>query len=129
MECMFRRRLAIQTGDQWWDYQPNQPSMNAAASEACAVYEQVGKRQLETIVQPNSPMNTVTPEAFAASSFDFNGFGNTGVLMAWTLAHMRRAAGNIAEARGFAQIALNEIGDGAGGSGLRAELRQMLEAV
>src|SRR5689334_2828157 len=28
MECLFRRRLAIQKGDQWWDYQPNQQSMD-----------------------------------------------------------------------------------------------------
>jgi Domain of unknown function (DUF4304) len=127
MECLFRRRLAIQRGDQWWDYQPNQLSMDAAARDACAVYEQVGRGQLEFLAQPNSPMNTLTPEAFAADTFDFKGFGNTGVLMAWTLAHMRKAAGKNAEARGFAQVALKEIGDGPGGSSLKAGLRELLE--
>ena len=126
MECMFRRRLALQKADQWWDYLPNQRSMYDAAQDACAVYEQVGKRQLELMAQPDSPMNTLTPEAFVAGSFNFNGFGNTGVLMAWTLAHMRKASGDGAAAQGFAQAALNEIGDGPGGSGLKAELRELL---
>lgn len=127
VECMFRRRLAVQRGDQWWDYQPNQLSMDAAAREACTVYEQVGRAQLEFLAQPNSPLNTLTPEAFAAGTFDFKGFGNTGVLMAWTLAHLRKSAGRNAEARGFAQVALKEIGDGPGGSSLKAELRELLE--
>ena len=127
MECLFRRRLAMQRGDQWWNYGPNQPSLDAAAREACAVYEQVGRGQLEFMAQPNSPLNTLTPEAFAERTFDFKGFGNTGVLMAWSLAHMRKAAGRHAEARGFARVALEEIGDGPGGSGLKAELRDLLE--
>jgi hypothetical protein len=46
-ECMFRRRLATERSDQWWDYQPNQLSMDAAVRMACAVYEQVGRGQLE----------------------------------------------------------------------------------
>jgi hypothetical protein len=128
MECMFRKRLAVQNGDQWWDYLPNQQSMDSAAHDACVVYEQVGKRQLELMAEPDSPINTVTPEAFAARSFNFNGFRNTVVLMAWTLAHMRKATGNSIEARDFAQAALNEVGDGPGGSGLKAELRELLES-
>jgi hypothetical protein len=47
MECLFRRRLAVQRSDQWWDYQPKQLSMDDAARDACAVYEQVGRGQLE----------------------------------------------------------------------------------
>jgi hypothetical protein len=103
--------------------------MDAAARDACAMYEQAGRGQLEFLAQPNSPMNTLTPEAFAARTFDFKGFGNTSILMALTLAQMRKAAGKNAEARGFAQLALDEIGDGARGSGLRAELRALLESV
>lgn len=129
MECMFRRRLAAQKGDQWWDYEPNQASIDTAVGEACAIYEQVGKRQLEGMAEPNSPINTVTAEAFAARAFNFNGFGNTGIMMAWTLAQMRKAAGNSAEAREFARVALGEIGDGAGGSGLKAQLRELLASV
>jgi len=129
MECMFRRRLAAQKGDQWWDYEPNQASIDLAVGEACAVYEQVGKRQLDRMAEPTSPINTVTAEAFAARAFDFNGFGNTGIMMAWTLAQMRKATGNNAEAGEFARVALEEIGDGAGGSGLKAELRALLAAV
>jgi hypothetical protein len=127
MECLFSRRLSVQPGDQWWAYQPSQLSMDAAARDACAVYEQVGRGQLEFLAQPDSPMSTLTPEAFAMGAFDFKGFGNTGVLMAWTLAHMRKAAGKSAEARGFAQVALKEIGDGPGGSSLKGELRKLLE--
>jgi hypothetical protein len=128
MECLFRNRLAIQKGDQWWDFQPNQLSMDASARDACAVYEQVGRGQLDFMAQPNSPINTLTPEAFAAHTFDFKGFGNTVVVMAWTLAHMRKAAGNNAEAREFAQVALKEIGDGSGGSLLKAELRALVDS-
>jgi hypothetical protein len=127
IECLFRRRLAVQRGDQWWEYQPNQLSMDAAARDACAVYEQVGRGQLEFLAEPNSPVNTLTPETFALGKYDFKGFGNTGVLMAWTLAHMRKAAGKNAEARGFAELAFKEIGDGLGGSSLKAGLRKLLE--
>jgi hypothetical protein len=127
MECLFRRRLAVQRSDQWWDYQPNQLSMDAAARNACAVYEQVGRGQFEFLAQPNSPLNTLTPEAFAARTFDFKGFRSTVVVMAWTLARMRKAAGKNAEARGFAQVALKEIGDGPAGSGLKAGLVEFLE--
>ncbi|MEQ1809872.1 MAG: DUF4304 domain-containing protein [Terricaulis sp.] len=120
MECMFRRRLAAQKGDQWWDYEPNQASIDMAVGEACAVYEQVGKGQLNSMAEPTSPINTVTAEAFAARAFNFNGFGNTGIMMAWTLAQMRKATGSNAEAGAFARVALEEIGDGPGGSGLKA---------
>lgn len=129
MECMFRRRLAAQKGDQWWDYESNQASIDMAVSEACAVYEQVDKHQLDGMAEPTSSINTVTAEAFAARAFDFNGFGNTGIMMAWTLAQMRKATGNNAEAGEFARVALEEIGDGAGGSGLKAKLRALLAAV
>jgi hypothetical protein len=46
MSCMSRRRLSAQRSDQWWDYQPNQESMEAAACAVCVVYEQVGRGQL-----------------------------------------------------------------------------------
>lgn len=128
MDCLLRRRLAIQKSDQWWDYQLTQPSMDAAAQDAAAVYEQVGKRQLEFMAQPNSPVNTLSPEEFTAGAFEFNGFGNTSALMAWTLAHLRMATGNSTEARGFARVALEEIGDGRWGSGLKKELRDLLES-
>ena len=126
-ECTFRKRLAIQRGDQWWGYQPNQQSMDAAAHAACAVYEQVGKGQLEFMAQPNSPVNTLTPEAFAARSFNFQGFGWLSIDLARTLAYMRKAAGDSAGAHGFAQLALEEIGDKPTGSALKAELRALLE--
>lgn len=126
MECTFRRRLAVQKSDQWWAHEPNQASMDVAASEARTVYEQVGKCQLDAMAEPSSPINTVTSEAFAARAFDFRGFRNTGALMGLALAQMRKAAGNGAEARAFARIALKEIGDGPGGSGLKAELRELL---
>lgn len=124
-ECLFRRRLAIQECDQWWDYQPNQQSMDAAARNACAVYEKVGKEALAHIAHSVSPMNTLTPEAFATGTFDLMGFGNTRVLMALALAHMRKAAGRHVEAREFAQIGLKEIGDSPAASGLRAELDEL----
>ncbi len=126
MECMFRRRLAVQKSDQWWSYEGNQASMDAAAEDACAVYEQVGKRQLEAMAEPDSPVNTVTASAFAAGEFDFSGFGNTRVLMAWTLARMRKSAGNEEESRAFARAALEEIGDRPSGSSLKAELRELI---
>jgi hypothetical protein len=73
-------------------------------------------------------MKTLTPEAFAARTFEFNGFRNTRVLMAWALAHMRKATGNRAESRGFAQLALKEIGNGPVGRGLKEKLRELLES-
>jgi hypothetical protein len=47
--------------------------------------------------------------------------------VAWMLAHIRKAAGKNVEARGFSQVALKEIGNGPGGSGLKAGLRELLE--
>lgn len=128
IECMFRRRLAVQNGDQWWDYQSGQHSMDTAVGDACAVYEQIGKRQLEAMAEPRSSISTVTARAFAARDFDFSGFRNTDIMMAWTLAQMRKAAGNDEEAREFARFALEKIGDGVSGSGLKTELRELLES-
>lgn len=127
MNCMFRRRLAAEEGDQWWDYEPSQASLDEAVRQACAVYEQVGKAQLDSIAEPGSPINTLTAEAFAARAYNFHGFGNTGILMALTLAQVRKAAGNNKEAAEFARVALEEIGDGPAGSGLKAELHEFLE--
>lgn len=129
MECLFRRRLTLQHADQWWDYQPNQSSMDAAIRDASIVYEQIGKCQLEFMSKPDSPMNTLTPEAFASSTYDFKGFGNSAFLMAWALAHMRMASGKRAEAQGFVEVALKEIGDGPIGSALEIELRELLERI
>lgn len=128
MECMFRTRLAASKGDQWWDYGRTQASIDEAARDACAVYERVGKAQLDSIAKSDSPINTLTAKAFAARAYNFNGFGNTRILTALTLAQMRKAAGDNKEAAEFARIALEEIGDGAGGSGLKAELRELLES-
>jgi hypothetical protein len=127
MNCIFRRRLAAQEGDQWWDYELSQASLDKAVRQACAVYELIGKAQLDSIAEPGSPINTLTPEAFAARGYHFYGFGNTGILIALTLAQMRKAAGNTEEAAGFARLALEEIGAGAAGSGLKAELSEFLK--
>jgi hypothetical protein len=129
MSCVFRRRLAAHGSDQWWDYQPNQTSMDVAACAACGVYEQVGRRQLDFMAQADSPINSLTPEDFAAGEYDFMGFGNTRALTALTLAYIRRAAGHGGQARGFAQIALDQIGDRVTGSALKPELNNLLRSL
>src|SRR5262249_3719707 len=52
-DCLFRRRLAISGSDQWWGYEPNQASMDAAVRAACGVYEQVGRKALDFMAKPD----------------------------------------------------------------------------
>lgn len=126
-DCLFRRRLALQSGDQWWEYAPDQSSIDEAVKQACHVYVQVGRQQLNSVAAPASHLHAVSAEAFAVGHFDFQGFGSTKILMAWALAHMRNAAGNHTEAAKFAHLVLEYIGDGAAGRNLRADILDFLE--
>lgn len=126
-DCLFRKRLAHENSDQWWEYTPDQSCIDEAVKQACHVYVQTGRQQLNSIAAPTSPLNTVSAKAFAAGEFDFHGFGNTKILMAWSLAQMRKTAGHNAEAFKFAQLALEYIGDGAAGRNLRTDILDFLE--
>jgi hypothetical protein len=126
-DCLFRRRLAHENADQWWEYAPDQSSIDEAVKQACHVYVQLGRQQLNSVAAPASHLNAVSAEAFAAGHFDFQGFGNTKILMVWSLAQMRKAAGHNAEAVKFAQLALEYIGDGAAGRSLRTDILDFLE--
>lgn len=128
-ECLFRGRLTIEKSDQWWEYSPTQSSMDAAVRDACDVYEKVGRYEFDRMALPASPLQTLSPEEFRKGAYCLGRFGITSVLMAWALAHMRKAAGESEAARAFAQIALDEIGDGRYGSARKDELRDLLASV
>ena len=108
--CEFRRRLSSAGADQWWTYVSTQESMNAAAREACAVYETTGRDLFRHICGARSPFDQVTPDALSSGTFDFYGFGSTQARMALVLARLRRAEGRIREAARFTEIGLARLG-------------------
>jgi hypothetical protein len=130
--CEFRRRLSTDGADQWWSYVGTPESMDAAVAEATEVYLAVGPPAFAAMSDANSPIWTLTPKEFAGRApkllgFESLGFMSTEVRMARALALMRQAAGNRQDAVGFARHALDQIGDGPGGDGLRQELRAIVQ--
>jgi hypothetical protein len=84
--------------------------MNTAVREAADVYVQRGRPVLNTLAGSSSPLETVTAQDFERRNFDFLGLKSTDVRMALALGRLRRAQGNLTEARAFAQIGLSRIG-------------------
>jgi hypothetical protein len=124
--CEFRRRLSVSGGDQWWEHEATKDSMDAAVREAAAVYAQRGRELFAEQSGPQAPLSRVTPAEFENGRFDFSGFANTAVGMARALALMRRSAGNLDDARGFAHIGLKHVGSAVA---LRRELEDLCAAI
>ena len=122
--CEFRRRLTKSEsgGDQWWEYDRTVASMDEAMRQAASVYEVIGRKVLSALAAKDSPLLTITPVQFDAGQSNFFGFSSTKVRMARMLALMRRASGNLETARGFALIALANLGHA---TGLRQELEEL----
>ena len=96
--------------------------MDSAMNDAANVYFSFGRPSLLRMGGPDSPFLTVTPAQFEAGQYDFCGFERTKVRTARTLALMRRAVGEFEASRGFARIALANLGRA---SGLKRELEQL----
>jgi hypothetical protein len=120
--CEFRRRLSEATGDQWWEHDGSKESMDAAVRAAASIYVTMGRRRFSELSGPESPLHKVTPAQFEAGHYSFSGFGSPKVRMARSLALMRQAAGNPADASAFARIALASLGSA---TALRAELEAL----
>jgi hypothetical protein len=122
--CEFRRRLSESGVDQWWEHAGSKESMDAAVRAAAAVYAAVGRRLFLEQSGPGAPLHKVTPTQFDSGQYDFSGFRSTKVRMARSLALMRRSVGSLLDASAFAQIALADLGAGAG-QALREELQAL----
>lgn len=120
--CEFRRRLSEGKSDQWWDHDGSKESMDVAVGAAASVYMTIGRKLFSELSGPESPLHKVTPAQFEAGHYSFSGFGSTKARMARSLALMRQAVGNLADARAFARIALSNL---AGAHALRAELEAL----
>jgi hypothetical protein len=114
--CEFRRRLSdyFERQDMWWLHEYTAESMAAAVRAAASSYDKIGRALLNDATAEASDLNTVTPAAFAAGVFDFRGFGSTKCRMAFALARLRKAQGRNADAREFAEQALNQMGPAVG---------------
>jgi hypothetical protein len=108
--CEFRRRLSETTCDQWWEHEGSKESMDAAVRAAASVYTTAGRRLFCELSGPESPLHKVTPAQFEAGHYSFSGFSSTKVRMARSLALMRQSAGDLADASGFARLALANLG-------------------
>jgi hypothetical protein len=131
--CEFRKSLPSEGADECegklmsWSYRPTQLSMDNSVSDAAAFYVARGRPAFAAISAPDSPLFTLTARRLIAGDYDLSGFENNKVRLAYTLAKMRRAEGDLQAARDFARFALRDIGDGQAGSGLVPELRAILE--
>jgi len=107
--CFLRTRMTESGADQWWPHDGSLTSMKKSVRQACLVYEQFGRVQLNNMGGTESPLNIITPDDFLNSNYDFFGFGTTRTRIAWGLAHMRKAEGKLDAAKAFAEIALANI--------------------
>jgi hypothetical protein len=126
--CEFRRRMSESEArqDMWWKHESTAESMGAALREAARTYETWGRTLLNEATAASSDLNAISPSAFAAGAFNFQGFGSTKCRMAFSLARLRMVQGLKAEARAFAVHALNEVGNA---TILKAEILAFLEGV
>lgn len=127
-DCVLRRRLSLDGGDQWWPHDSSQASMDAAVADAAAVYAVRGRQMFAPFIGPATPLHTMTAANLAEGAYDLHGFWVLGTGLARTLAQMRQAEGDLAAARAFAQLAVDRMGDGSLDSGTPPELRAILEA-
>jgi hypothetical protein len=122
--CVFRRRLSTGGADQWWEYETTAESMDRALAAANRVYLDVGRAAFASLTGMDSPLRTLSPQAFASGEFDFAGFATTDVLMAKALAVIRLAAGEGEVAKAFGRIALDRVGSA---SGLKREIQALVD--
>ena len=118
--CEFRRRLSESGADQWWRHDGTTASMDEAIRQAAAIYQKVGRQLFSMVVAKDSPLLTSTPAQFTTGSFF--GFSTTKVRMARAFALMRRASGDLESSRGFALIALANLGQA---TALRKDLEEL----
>jgi hypothetical protein len=120
--CEFRRRLAESGADQWWQHDATQTGMDRAVREAAEVYVRVGRMLFDGTSGPTSALHAISPAQLEKSKFYLNGFGTTKVRLALALARLRKANGNLAEAKEFADYGLARVGSA-------VALRRELEAL
>jgi hypothetical protein len=107
-ECVFRRRLRESDADQWWSHDASKEGMNAAVAQAAQVYIKYGRPVLTRIAEPDSPLNSFTPQDLGKQSL--LGFGSTRPVMALALAELRLSQGKTADAKAFAEAGLDCVG-------------------
>ncbi|WP_374088039.1 DUF4304 domain-containing protein [Methylomicrobium lacus] len=113
--CEFRRRMSEsqEREDRWWQHDSTDASMASAVQDATATYTQVGRHLLNDATAKDADLNTVTPSEFAKGNFNFLGFGSTECRMAFALARLRRAQGQLDDSRAFAAHAFQSAGSSA----------------
>lgn len=128
-ECVLRRRLNEDNFDSWFEYGEKQSTMHNAVEKALGMYESIGRELFREVALPTSQLNVITAKSFEQSEFNFQGFGNTELTMAWTLARMRKHSGNNQEALYFANIAIKKIGTKMAGRGILPELKKFVSEI
>ena len=124
--CEFRRRMSDSEArlDKWWKHDATPESMAAAVCDAASTYDKVGRRLFDNATSEAADLNTVTPDAFIAGRFNFQGFGSTNCRMALALARLRKVRGQLAESQAFAAYALEQVGSA---SLLRIQIQALTE--
>jgi hypothetical protein len=122
--CEFRGRLTPSGADHWWAHGTDRASMDQAVRDAAALFQREGRARFDRWSGPESPLHTLTPSTLP--EFHFRDFHSSLIRIAFVMARLRRAQGRRGECAGFAVYALDLIGEGTGGSSLRAELEEML---
>lgn len=121
-ECEFRRRLSANGDDQWWSYSTTQKSMDSAVREATLLYQDFGRKILETIGGTNSPLFSLMPAEMPEFRERLLGFASTRCRTALVLARLRHAEGRTDESRAFASDGLRHVGRAIA---IRSELEEL----
>ncbi|HMS39181.1 MAG TPA: DUF4304 domain-containing protein [Pyrinomonadaceae bacterium] len=112
--CEFRRRMTNGVTDQWWSYKDNFKSIHKAVSDMIKVYENCGRKQLETFRYYPQDFAFVDVNYLKSDYIDFGGFWNTRVRYALTFALIRQYENNFNEAIEFAEYGLEILGQATG---------------
>lgn len=122
--CEFRRRLAADGTDQWWEHDSSEDSMRLAVRQAAVVYAKVGRNLFARFSESEALMRHATASHLETEALDLAGFGSTKIRMALALGRLRASEGNFSEARVFAQYGLANLGSAVA---LRGKLERLAE--
>lgn len=121
--CEFRRRMTTGGTDKWWDYKDNFESIHKAVSDMIRVYENYGRKQLETFRDYPQDFAFVDVNYLKSDNIDFGGFWNTKVRYALTFALIRQYERKFDEAVDFAEFGLEILGQA---TGLKREFEKII---
>ena len=124
-ECEFRTRLIpVGQPDAWWTYGETEREASESAESILTLYRTVGAPYFARFSRYPDDFARVTPEMLATEGELPFPAGGTFVRRALALSRIAMHSGNVADARGFAEIGLSRVGPAVS---LKRAFRELIE--